>query len=121
MFTKTHKYNFTNSFRECVLNTVDPENEVRRKGGSPEKEVRFKKLEILSLRVCYIESFDPCSTLYGKHMFMHPISISLKWPILTVSPLFENSISALNLNITTLQNSSFNILHFFKVPFNIKN
>ena len=31
--------------------TVDPEKEVRRKRGSPEKDVRFKKFEILSLSI----------------------------------------------------------------------
>ena len=39
--------------------------------------------------------FRPFSTLYGKYMSMDPISVSLKWPILTFSSLFKNSISAL--------------------------
>ena len=33
--------------------------------------------------------FYHVSTLYGKHIFINPISISLKWPILIFSPLFE--------------------------------
>ena len=38
-------------FAAIRATTVDPEKEVRRKGGSPEKQVRSKTFEILSVSI----------------------------------------------------------------------
>ena len=47
----------------------------------------------LSTKIRYL--FDP---IWEKYTLINPISISLKWPMLTFSPLFENSISAIGLS-----------------------
>ena len=46
-------------------------------------------------KICFRTFFDPVR----KTEFINPISISLKWHILTVSRLFEERISALKLHI----------------------